>query len=155
MANPNRRPVTEADDALVRELHAQGLGRNAIARKLHRSGRTVSHIAARLGLDFDREVTRVATEAKVLDAKARRAQLALDLLDDAQKLRTRAWSPYRMAVGFDLVTVELPPGVEVRSFYNAIGIAVDKSIAIEKHDRADESMSGVDAWLRAMTGRTE
>lgn len=39
------RPVTDEDRRRVRELHAEGLSRNAIGKEIGRSGRTVSRIA--------------------------------------------------------------------------------------------------------------
>lgn len=52
----------------------------------------VSKIAKELGLSFNREATAAATEAKVIDAKARRAQLMHDLLDDAERLRQQLFA---------------------------------------------------------------
>ncbi|WP_233513650.1 hypothetical protein [Micromonospora craterilacus] len=67
--------------------------REQIAETIGRSGRTVSRIAKELGLKFDREKTRAATEAKVADARAKRAARANDLLDDAARLRRQLWQP--------------------------------------------------------------
>ncbi|CCK30383.1 hypothetical protein BN159_6004 [Streptomyces davaonensis JCM 4913] len=50
-------PVTEEDYQRVRELHALGMGRNAIAREINRAQRTVSVIAAELGLTFGTSTT--------------------------------------------------------------------------------------------------
>ncbi|MGI5196566.1 hypothetical protein ACQEVY_23440 [Streptomyces sp. CA-288835] len=47
------RPVTEEDYQRVAELHARGMGRNAIAREVGRVQRTVRVIAHELGLTFD------------------------------------------------------------------------------------------------------
>ncbi|SCL43426.1 hypothetical protein GA0074692_6877 [Micromonospora pallida] len=80
------RPVTQADYDRVKELHAQKLSRNAIAKEMGRSGKTISRIADELGLTFDRERTKVATQAKKDDAAARRAKLQVDALAGAQKL---------------------------------------------------------------------
>ncbi|MGA5198151.1 hypothetical protein [Streptomyces exfoliatus] len=73
--------VTQADEQKVRELHAQGLGRNAIARQIGRSPLTVAVIADRLQLSFDRTHTAVAAEARKGDAKARRAAIIEGLYD--------------------------------------------------------------------------
>lgn len=76
MANQHSRPVTDEERATVRELHAEGVSRNEIARRLKRSGKTVSEIAVELGLTFDRAVlTEAATRARVADARERRAAL--------------------------------------------------------------------------------
>lgn len=76
--------VTQVDDEKVRALHAQGLGRNEIARQIGRGPRTVTRIAERLGLEFDRTATAVATEARVIDSRARRAALLSSLYDIAE-----------------------------------------------------------------------
>lgn len=85
MPNQNTNPVTDKDIERIRELHAQGMGRNAIAREIGRGQRTVSEIAAKLGLTFDRTMTAVATEARVIDAKARRADLMNRYYEQANK----------------------------------------------------------------------
>jgi AraC-like DNA-binding protein len=87
-------PVTQADHDRVKELHAQGLSRNEIARQSGRSQRTVSRIAAELGLSFERSgATAAATQAKKVDAAARRARLQVDALASAQKLMDQMFAP--------------------------------------------------------------
>lgn len=88
------RPVTQADKDRVKELHAEGMSRNDIGRALGRSGRTISRIAAELGLSFERAgATAAATEAKKIDAAARRAQLQVDALTSAQRLLDQMFAP--------------------------------------------------------------
>lgn len=77
-------PITDADRARVRHLHAEGKSRNAIARAIERSAATVSKIAAHEGLAFSGGArVAAATEARRADAAARREQLAEDSLDAA------------------------------------------------------------------------
>ncbi|MEV8353184.1 helix-turn-helix domain-containing protein [Streptomyces niveus] len=78
------RPITDEDRKHVRDLHAEGLGRNAIATRIDRSPRTVSYLAEEMGLAFDRTATAVATEARVIDSKARRAAIIEGLYDVAE-----------------------------------------------------------------------
>ncbi|MET9954224.1 helix-turn-helix domain-containing protein [Streptomyces sp. NPDC006339] len=73
--------VTEDERAEIRRLHAEGHGRNEIARRINRGGRVVSEVAQELGLSFDRTATAIATEAKVIDARARRANIVAQLYD--------------------------------------------------------------------------
>lgn len=82
MAAP--KTVTQADYDQVRALHAEGHGRNEIARRLKRSPRTISVLAQEMGLDFDRTHTAVATEARKIDARARRAAIIDGLYDVAE-----------------------------------------------------------------------
>ncbi|MFC9847782.1 helix-turn-helix domain-containing protein [Streptomyces sp. NPDC060223] len=81
--NKDKRPVTDEDRQAVRRLAGEGLGRNAIARELKRSPRTISTIAEALDppVTFDRTMTAVATQARVIDGKARRAAIIAGLYD--------------------------------------------------------------------------
>jgi len=148
------RPVTQEDHDRVRELHARGLSRNAIAAAMGRSGRTVSRIAARLGLGFDREQVRAATEAKKADARARRTQLALALLDDVDQLRARLHVPY-VVYQFDregnLVTgvLDRPPARDQRDLMMAIGAAIDRSLRLDEYD-ADPGLDAAKSMLGAL-----
>ncbi|WKU03741.1 helix-turn-helix domain-containing protein [Micromonospora sp. HUAS LYJ1] len=155
---PRGRPVTQDDYDRVRALHAEGLSRNAIGRQLRRSGKTISEIAVELGLTFDRTQTKVATEARVADAKAKRAALALDLLDDAARLRQQLWeqASYVDHGGKEYFrvdwTLKEPTFADKQRILSSVGIAVDRAVKLDEYDKADASVSGVDAWLAAMTG---
>jgi len=154
-----RGPVQPEERERVRELHRQGKGRNEIAEALGRGAGTITRIAGELGLSFDREPTRVATEAHKVDMAAERAQLAQDLLDDIRRLRERAWSKYTV-VGFtkdgaDAFELNLPPLGEVRNAYAAIGICFDKHKIATEMDADPTNLPAVDKWLRAMMGGGE
>lgn len=147
------RPVTQADHARVRELHEQGLSRNAIARDLDRSLSIVTKIARVEGLAFDREQTKAATAAKVADSRARRAEISSQLLDDVQRLRERAWSQYsyyeKTPTKPVRVTLDLPPLAEVRHAYSSIGVAIDRHVTLERHD-SDIGAEGARSVLGAL-----
>jgi hypothetical protein len=149
------RPVTQADRDQVAELHGQGLGRNAIAKAIRRSGKTVSEIAAQLGLSFDRGPTRVATEARKVDAKAKRAALALDLLDDAARLRQQLWQPadYVDHGGKEYFrvdwTLKEPTFADKLKLMQAAGIAVDRSVRLDQYD-ADPGVDAAKSMLGAL-----
>lgn len=107
---------------------------------------TVSKMARQAGIDdaFDRTKTAKATYAHAIDARAAREKLKLDLLEDAQRLRDRAWSKYEMVVdnrntGPQQVTLDLPPLQDVRAAYTALSIAVEKSVRLEQYDSTDNS----------------
>lgn len=129
--------------AILADIQAGTKSRNQIARDHSVSVGTVSNIARDAGLTdaFDRTQTEKAARAREVDAKALRAQLKLDLLEDAQKLRARAWAPYEVVVstpqGADTVMLSEPPLNEVRAAYTAVGIVVDKSLVLERHDAVD------------------
>lgn len=59
----------------LKDLHAEGRGRNEIARDLDRSPGIVSKVAAQMGLAFDRSHTKKATAVKAEWDKERRVDL--------------------------------------------------------------------------------
>ncbi|MEU4777478.1 helix-turn-helix domain-containing protein [Micromonospora sp. NPDC023633] len=149
------RPVTEADHEQVRELHAEGLSRNAIAEQLGRSGRTISRIADKLGLTFDRERTRAATEAKKDDARAKRAALAVRLLDDAERLRQQLWQPAHYVdhggKEYERVdwTLNEPTFSDKRNIMQSVGMAIDKAVRLDEYD-ADPGIDAAKSMLGAL-----
>ncbi|MEU5979400.1 helix-turn-helix domain-containing protein [Streptomyces sp. NPDC047315] len=93
MGKNQHRPVTDDDRRSIRDLHAQGHGRNEIARRLNRGTRTVSVIAAEMGLVFDITATEVATKHRMAQLAEKRAILADALTDDALRLSAQVWEP--------------------------------------------------------------
>jgi transposase-like protein len=67
--------VTDKERQRVAELHAEGKGRNAIAREIGRSAGTVSSVAAQLGISFDRSAAKKATDARLAYAEERRLEI--------------------------------------------------------------------------------
>lgn len=134
--NSSHRPVTEEDYQRVRELHAQGLGRNEIARQIGRAQRTVSVIAAELGLTFDTSMTEDATRARVAQLAALRADTAVDLHLDALKLTQQLWEPTTVfSFGgkdntFASRQVDEPPAADKKALMTAAGIALEKSLRL-------------------------
>jgi hypothetical protein len=134
------RSWTDTDDTQLRALHADGKTLHAIAGIMGRSKSTVSREAKRLGLPWDRANTAAATEAKVADARARRANLQLGLLEDAEKLRTQVWAP-TMAFNFggkdntyNEHQLDQPTFADQLKIMQAVGIAVDRSLKLDLHD---------------------
>lgn len=152
---PSPRPVTQADYEQVRQLHAKKLSRNAIAEQLGRSGKTISKIAEKLGLSFDRERTKAATEAKVADARAKRAALSLALLDDAERLRKQLWEPASyVAHGgkeFDRAdwTMDEPTFADKAKIMQSVGVAIDKAVKLDEYD-ADPGIDAAKSMLGAL-----
>lgn len=151
-------PPADIDPQRLRELHGQGLSSSAIAGELGVSQSTISRHARRLGLSFDRSKTKAATEAKVVDAKAKRAQLANDLLDDAAKIRAQLWDRCRVFSfgGRDNSYAEewhdRPDFAAQLKIMQTVGVAVEKVLRIEAHDADTQGLAAVDAWLRDMIG---
>lgn len=140
------RPITDEDRDAIRRLHAQGKGRNAIARELRRSGRTISNLAAELGLTFERgpEVA-AATQARTADLAALRAQLALDLTHDAMKLREQLWAPSKVYNfggkdnTYEEMPVTEPPADAKRALMGTAGMAIDRSLKLAPPKNDDGS----------------
>ena len=140
MAAP--RPWTDVDKATLYRLHGEGRTLTAIAKELGRSPAAVSRFCAQQAppLSFDRAQTSAATEAKVADAKARRAALQLHLLDDAEKLRLQLW---KRTVAFNFGgkdntynehELDQPTFADQLKIMQATGIAVDRSLKLAEHD---------------------
>lgn len=134
------RPVTDLDRQRVKELHSQGCSRNAIARELRRSGRTITRLAGELGLSFDREETRQATEAKKADAASRRAALALAMLADAERMREQLWASCKIYNfggrdnSYNEMTVAEPPFADKLKIMQSVNIAVEKALRLDEYD---------------------
>jgi hypothetical protein len=149
------RPITEEDRQRVRELHAASRNRNQIARELGRSGSTISKIAGELGLSFDRTTVKAATEARVADARARRAALMLDLLDDAQRLRRQIWQPHTYIDHGGRNFVEArweqpePTPADKLKLMQAAGTATNASLRLDLHD-GDGSTDSAKSMLGAL-----
>lgn len=157
MANQNTNPVTQAELKRIRELHAEGKGRNEISRIVGRSLRTISVHAEKMGLSFDRTMTEDATRARKADLEERRVILAEALQGDAERLTEQLWEPgfvYNFGGKdntFEKRPVEEPPADSKKNLMAAAGIAIEKSLKLVPPDREDlEGLAAVDQWLRGM-----
>jgi hypothetical protein len=81
--------LTDAQRLRIMDMVRAGRGRNEIAREIGVSGGTISRVASKAGLTFDRTETRRATDARSADAKARRTVLSLAMLGDLEDARLR------------------------------------------------------------------
>lgn len=147
-----RRPVGSKVVKRIQELAAEGMTRNAIARELGISPSTVSrHVPPGT---FDRSSTMAATEAVVADAKTRRAGISTGLLDDVVKLRGMMFEQvervhFSVTNGEERYMAGLVPG-EMKDLAIALGVLLDKHLALVKHDSDDRDLPAVDKWLEAM-----
>lgn len=134
-------PIPEDLRDQFRELHAQGYGRNRIARELDIPPVQVSRGAEAMGLTFDRSKIQAATEARLADLAERRSILAEDLLSDAEKLREEIWEPrtYWDWGGkdhdYDERTHDATPG-DKRALMGAAATAVDRSLKLVPAEQA-------------------
>ena len=158
MARATPRPVTEDDEEEVRRLHAEGCSRNEIARRMRRSGRTISVIAAELGLSFNRSATEEATRARQADLAERRAILAEALQDDAERLTEQMWQPAKIwnfggkDNDYNEREVAEPPADAKRALMSTAAQAIDRSLKLVPPETDQQGLAAVDGWLRGMMG---
>lgn len=151
-------PVTQADYDRIKTLHAQGMSRNNIARDIGRSGRTVSRIAAELGLTFERSgTTAAATEARKADAASRRARLQVDALAAAERLLGQMFESalvYNFGGRdntYESATLDEPPFRDKRDIATALQALAHTALRLAEHDQAAEAGGAeIDRWLDAM-----
>lgn len=152
-------PVTDEEREEVRRLHAEGKGRNQIARALKRSGKTISDIAVALDLSFARagEVA-AATEVRQMDLAARRVQLAEDLQSDAERIRRQLWETtvvYSFGGAdntFAQHTFSEAPPAEKRTLLSAVGVAVDRSLKLSPPKDETGNEEGIALITNLMSG---
>lgn len=120
----------------LRELHTQGLGRNAIAKAMGVNDSTVSRTAAHLGLSFDRSKIQPAMNAIRADIEERRMWTALELQEVIEDSLKRIYEPTTVySFGGkdntyeDHVFDEAPIAERVK-LLTAVGIAVDKQLKL-------------------------
>ena len=87
-------PITDEQRQQVLRLAREGtLSRNQIAKDVGVSAGSVTNICKAAGVSFDRTATEVAVRSRKADLAARRAELQLQLLQDAARLREQLWQP--------------------------------------------------------------
>ncbi|MFJ8054944.1 helix-turn-helix domain-containing protein [Streptomyces sp. NPDC096142] len=158
-------PVTDQERERVRELHAEGKGRNEIAEILGRGGRTISQIAKSLGLSFSRAAeVRQATEIRSADLAARRAAFAVKLQDIAETEAAKINAPHTYwdwggkEHDFDTHDAPEPTPGDKRAYMSLVATAVDRSLKLsppKEEGGADEVGSllvGLFDKLRAKHG---
>jgi hypothetical protein len=120
----------------LRELHAQGLGRNAIAREMSVPPVMVSRTAEHLELTFDRSKVEAATKARLADLAERKALLAEALMGDAEKLRAQMWEPTTVySFGgkdntYEEHEFDEAPAAEKRALMSTAGMAIDRVVKL-------------------------
>jgi hypothetical protein len=153
-------PFSEKEIAELKRLHGLNLGRNAIARQMGRSLRGVSRHAERLGLTFDRTATAAATEAKMQDAKARRAAIIGQLYDVVED----ELAYLKQADGYELAEVSAGSAVDYRAkrlpaqdrkaLLTGIGSAMATATRLEALDTNNGVDDGISMLGQLATGLT-
>ncbi|MFF3094149.1 hypothetical protein [Streptomyces cyaneofuscatus] len=120
----------------LRELHAEGKGRNVIAREMGIATGCVSRTAEHLGLTFDRTAIQAATAARLADLAERRSVIAVKFTDVAEDSLDRVYEPTTVyAFGgsqntYAEHTFDEAPAAERRALVSAAGVATDKSLKL-------------------------
>lgn len=86
-------PVSDEARRRVLDLHAQGVGRNDIARQTGLGAGTVTAIIQRAGLSFDRTATRAATKARQDDLADKRSRAMVGMYDQSLAILRRLAAP--------------------------------------------------------------
>ena len=152
-------PVGDAEREQIRVLHARGESLNAIAKQLGRSKSTIAHHCKAMGLSFDRSATIEATEARVADTKAKRAEVSARFLAKAGELLDQMDQPH-LAFNFggkentyNEHLLDRAPTGDLRNLMESAAKAFGQHLAQERHDADDGTgLAAVDAWLRDITG---
>jgi len=130
------RPIPEEFHDRFRQLHAEGYGRNRLARELGFPPVKISRTAEYLGLTFDRSKVEAATKARLADLAERKSLLAEDLLGDAEKLRAQMWKPTTVySFGgkdntYEDHTFDEAPAAEKRALMSTAGMAIDRVLKL-------------------------
>lgn len=146
----------DAEDAeTLRQLHADGVSRNGIARQMGWSVGTITNHAQRLGLSFDREGVRAASDARQVDLKDRRQRLQEQLLDLAERTIDRAQNEYTLT-GFshtgEIVAQVLrePPAKETKDLTLAASSALTSALKLAQVDAGSEGRENARGLLQTL-----
>ncbi|MDC2953376.1 hypothetical protein PO587_02780 [Streptomyces gilvifuscus] len=150
------RTFSREDEDTLRQLHADGVSRNEIARQMEWSVGTITNHAQRLGLSFDREAVRAATDARQVDLKDRRQRLQKQLLDLAERAIERTGSEY-LVTGFDHLgqfvsrMVPQPPARETKDLTAAAMSALARFDAKAREDAGDPGKEQARGFLQGLS----
>ncbi|MGY0023742.1 helix-turn-helix domain-containing protein [Streptomyces sp. YJ-C3] len=152
--------VTAEERAEIIRLARSRKGRNEIARLTRRSLRTVSLICEDEGISFDRSATAAATEAKMQDAKARRAAIIEGLYDVAED----ELAYLKQGEGYNLVevsigkpvpyTVERLPAQDRKALVSSISTATTAAARLEALDTNNGVDDGISMLGKLASGLT-
>lgn len=133
--------LTDQQRQAILDLHAASRGRNEIARQLKIGAATVTAVVQAAGLNFERSAETVAaTEAKRLDARARRAIIAEQLLLDVQRLQGLMWTPAKIfnfggkENTYAERDVSEPPIRDKRDLMHSISMGLTAAIRLDEYD---------------------
>ncbi|GII98377.1 hypothetical protein CLV28_0700 [Sediminihabitans luteus] len=151
-------PWTPTDDQHLRDM-ADATPPVPVREQAKQLGRTLAAVARRrrdLGITSDRTRTAAATQAKVADAKARRAALELRALTRVEhlydRLEARTFTTLIRGAGAAEEEATLPfvPPADERQIAATISQHLNASLRIAEHD-ADDGHTAVIGMIDAIT----
>jgi DNA-binding transcriptional MerR regulator len=149
------RTFSAEDEETLRQLHADGVSRNEIARQMEWSVGTITNHAQHLGLSFDREAVRAATDARQVDLKERRQRIQEQLLGLAERAIERAQSRYMMHgwthTGESVAEwLQQPPAKETKDLTLAASSALTSALKLAQVDAGDEGRENARGLLATL-----
>lgn len=146
------RPVEAHTRARIMAMAEDGFSRNAIARELMISPSTVSKVAAEEEITFDRSASAAAVAAKQADAKARRADIQLKLVDKAEDFLHSIDQPF-LAFSFggkdndyNERVLDSPPTGDILNLMRSTSLALKEARDLRKDDD-DEGVGEAESLL--------
>ncbi|GAA5078662.1 hypothetical protein [Streptomyces similanensis] len=149
------RTFSAQDEQRLRQLHADGVSRNEIARQMGWSVGTITNHAQHLGLSFDREAVRAATDARQVDLKDQRQQAQQRAMDHFNLMLDRAQGRYRLT-GFDHIGnfvsqyVPEPPAKEAKDLTTAAMQALNGALKLAQVDAGDNGRENARGLLATL-----
>ncbi|MGW3072358.1 helix-turn-helix domain-containing protein [Kitasatospora sp. NPDC001132] len=144
-------PVTDEVRAEILRLHAEGLSRNEIMRRVDRSARTVTETVHNAGLAFARsEQVIAATRARQADNRDRRTRAVQRIYDRVERIQDRLeedeYSYQHVTHTGMVVTItdEYPPAADEKHLGSAVTGYLNSAARLEAVDAgtgADEALS--------------
>ncbi|MES9519763.1 hypothetical protein [Streptomyces capoamus] len=113
---------------------------------------TITNHARRLGLDFDREAVRAATDARQIDLKDRRQRIQQELLDLAERAISRAQERYLTHTGESVAEwLHEPPAKETKDLTLAASSALTSALKLAQVDAGDDSRENARGFLQGLS----
>lgn len=153
-------PIPEEIRAAVVRLHSQGKGCNQIARELKIAAASVSKIARRAGLAFDRTATELATRARTIDLAEMRTTLLRKMAVASSEMLDELDGPYLVySFGgrentYEEHLLDTPPVEVRRSAITTAGLTVDR-VSRYLDNRPDGNLAEVDSMLDRLEAHME
>ncbi len=142
----NGQPITLKERTEILRLHAEGVSRNQIAKKLAVGPVSVTRVVTAAGRTFDRSGELAMQTAIVKQTNAeKRAEIARLLLEKSRKWVEATDSPMELySFGgkdneFNSQVVQTPPAQAIRDLAQATSVALKTVLESEKFDNKDEA----------------